>query len=177
MLYVRPKAVRQKWEEALLERFKARAPERVVDVQRVRSDQGSYILCFSYYDFHALLDIEHYGGTYIYSSSEAFDEEMLIDHQRVRNWIDFFGFKLYGTLGRDREKSGFHASGHIHGPGIEELVETVKPQILIPVHTEDRDFFLRFEGTCRVVFSQKGQTVVVGERWVGTDNEFSTGGW
>ncbi|WP_201786542.1 hypothetical protein [Neomoorella mulderi] len=33
MLYVRPKAVRQKWEEALLERFKARAPERVVDAQ------------------------------------------------------------------------------------------------------------------------------------------------
>lgn len=156
MLYVRPKAVRQKWEEALLERFKARAPERVVDAQRVRSGQGSYILCFSYYDFHALLDIEPYGGTYIYSSSEAFDEEMLIDHQRVRNWIDFFGFKLYGNLGRNREKSGFHASGHIHGPGIEELVETIRPKILIPVHTENRDFFRRFEGMCRVVFPQKG---------------------
>ncbi|OIQ55881.1 RNA-metabolising metallo-beta-lactamase [Moorella thermoacetica] len=156
MLYVRPKAVRQKWEEALLERFKARAPERMADAQRVRSSQGSYILCFSYYDFHALLDIEPCGGTYIYSSSEAFDEEMLIDHQRVRNWIDFFGFKLYGNLGRDREKSGFHASGHIHGPGIEELVETIRPEILIPVHTENRDFFRRFEGMCRVVFPQKG---------------------
>nr|WP_206708651.1 hypothetical protein [Koleobacter methoxysyntrophicus] len=32
-----------------------------------------------------LLDIEPNGGTYIYSSSEAFDEEMLIDHERVRN--------------------------------------------------------------------------------------------
>ncbi|QGP92587.1 hypothetical protein MGLY_19730 [Neomoorella glycerini] len=162
LLYARPKAVRQKWEEALLERFKARAPERMVDAKKVRSDQGSYILCFSYYDFHALLDIEPRGGTYIYSSSEAFDEEMLIDHRRVRNWIDFFSFQLYGTLGRDREKSGFHASGHIHGPGLEELVETIRPGLLVPVHTENRAFFRRFEGRCPVVFPQKGQSVAVG---------------
>lgn len=58
-----------------------------------------------------------------------------------------------------KQKSGFHASGHIHGSGIEELVETVKPEILIPVHTEDKDFFRRFEGTCRVVFPQKGMPV------------------
>lgn len=63
------------------------------------------------------------------------------------------------NLGRDREKSGFHASGHIHGPGIEELVETVRPEILIPVHTENRAFFRRFEEMCRVVYPQKGAVV------------------
>lgn len=162
VLYMRPKAVRQKWEDALLAGFRGRSPERLVDAAGVKSDPGGFILCFSYYDFHALLDIEPGGGSYIYSSCEAFDEEMLIDHRRVRNWIDFFGFKLYGTLGRDREKSGFHASGHIHGPGIEELVETIKPDLLIPVHTESREFFRRFVGRCRVVFPEKGQTVIIG---------------
>jgi len=161
-LYVRAKAVRQKWEEALLTRFGERAPERLVDAARVKADQGGFILCFSYYDFHAFLDIEPAGGTYIYSSSEAFDEETLIDHHRVRNWIDFFGFRLYGALGRDREKSGFHASGHIHGPGIEEMVETVRPEILIPVHTENREFFRRFEGRCRVLFPARAETLAVG---------------
>lgn len=161
ILYVQPRAERKKWEKALLARFSECAPERVVDAAKVKADPGTYILCFSYYDFHALLDIEPRGGTYIYSSSEAFNEEMLIDHQRVRNWIDFFGFKLYGTLGRDREKSGFHASGHIHGPGIEELVETVRPKILIPVHTEDRKFFRRFEGRCRVVFPERGKPIAL----------------
>jgi ribonuclease J len=68
---------------------------------------------------------------------------MLLDHEKVRNWINFFNFELYGTLGRDREKSGFHASGHIHGPGIEELVGTVRSGVLIPVHTENREFFPR----------------------------------
>jgi len=77
---------------------------------------------------------------------------MLIDHLRVRNWKDFFGFRHYGTLRRDRENSGFHASGHIHGPEIEELVETVRSEVLILVHTENPGFFRQFEGMCRVVY-------------------------
>ncbi|ACX52254.1 RNA-metabolising metallo-beta-lactamase [Ammonifex degensii KC4] len=160
-LYVRPKALRKPWEEELIARFGERAPERLIDAARVKFAPQDFILCFSYYDFHALLDIEPEGGTYIYSSSEAYDEEMLMDHERVRNWINFFGFRLYGTLGRDRERSGFHASGHIHGPGIEELVETVKPEVLIPVHTENREFFRRFEGICRVVWPERGRALAV----------------
>jgi len=133
-----------------------------VDAAKVKTDQGSFILCFSYYDFHAFLDIEPRGGTYIYSSSEAFNEEMLLDHEKVRNSIDFFGFRLYGSLGQEREGSGFRASGHIHGPGIKEMTETIRPEILIPVHTENRDFFRRFEGTCRVIWPAKGKRVTVG---------------
>lgn len=160
-LYVKPKANLQGWEKALLERFAARARERLVDAAKVRLAPGDFILCLSYYDFHALLDIAPRGGTYIYSSSEAFDEEMLLDHQRVENWIKFFGFELYGSLGRDRERSGLHASGHIHGPGLQELVETIAPEILIPVHTEDQEFFRRFEGRARVVFPQRGKRLVL----------------
>lgn len=160
-LYVPPKAQRHRWEEALLARFGERAPDRLVNAAGVKADPGGHILCFSYYDFHALLDIEPEGGAYIYSSSEAFNEEMLIDHRRVQNWIDFFGFTLYGNLGQDRENSGFHASGHIHGPGIEELVETVRPEMLIPVHTGNGDFFGRFEGVCKVECPDKGKTVSI----------------
>ncbi|MDN5331719.1 MAG: ribonuclease [Tepidanaerobacteraceae bacterium] len=159
MMYVKPKSRMDKWEAALLKRVN---PEKTVSADDVKKDPRSYILCFSYYDFHAFLDIQPKGGTYIYSSSEAFDEEMLIDHQRVRNWIDYFGFELYGTLGRDRERSGFHASGHIHGPGIEEMVETIKPKVLIPVHTQEREFFNRFEGLCKVLWPEKGEMIKCG---------------
>jgi len=96
------------------------------------------------------------------SSSEAYNEEMAVDHERVKNWINFFGFKLYGRLGRDRESSGFHASGHIHGLGFEELVETISPEILIPVHSESRDFFRRFENICRVEIPEKGARLECG---------------
>jgi len=35
-------------------------------------------------------------------------------------------------------------------------VETVRPDILIPIHYESRDFFRRFEHICRVEFPEKG---------------------
>jgi len=156
MLYIKPKARKEKWEEALICRFN---PSKMVSAEDIKKEPKGYILCFSYYDFHAFLDIEPQGGTYIYSSSEAYDEEMLIDHNRIKNWIDYFGFELYGTLGRDRERSGFHASGHIHGAGIEEMVETIKPKVLIPVHTQDKEFFKRFEGTCKVILPERSKTL------------------
>lgn len=65
-------------------------------------------------------------------------------------------------VGHDREKSGFHASGHIHGLGIEEMVETIRSEMLIPVHTKNREFFQRFEGICRVVYPQKGESIALG---------------
>ncbi|MCR4420761.1 MAG: exonuclease [Clostridia bacterium] len=160
-LYAKPKAVLAGWEKHVLERFSRLAPDRVLGAREVRAGAGELILCFSYYDFHAFLDISPGGGTYLYSSSEAFDEEMLLDHERVRNWIRHFGFELYGTLGREREKSGFHASGHVHGPGLEEMVETLRPRLLVPVHTQSPDFFRRFEGVCRVVYPQKGQEIAL----------------
>jgi len=63
-----------------------------------------------------------------------------------------------------RERSGFHASGYIHGPGIEEMMETIKPEALIPVHTQEREFFKRFEGSCKVLWLEKGQTISIDNR-------------
>jgi len=157
-VFVKPKSRIDKWEIALLERMPR---NKAVTAEEIRKYPENYILCFSYYDFHAFLDIQPKGGKYIYSSCEAFDEEMLIDHQRIKNWIDYFGFELYGTLGRDREKCGFHASGHIHGPGIKEMVETIKPNILIPVHTESREFFSSFNDICKITWPEIGMTVKI----------------
>ncbi|MDH7577136.1 MAG: exonuclease [Bacillota bacterium] len=163
-LYVDLKAVRPLWERELLERYRSRCPERVVDAGAVSRDQGAYVLCFSYYDFHKLLDIMPGSGVYIYSSSEAFNEEMHIDLDRLRAWLRYFNLSFVGDPG-DREgrgrEPGFHASGHIHGPGLVELVEAVGPQVLIPVHSEDRRFFEQFRGLVRLVVPEHGETVVL----------------
>jgi len=103
-LYVRPKAVRQKWEDALLAKFGENTPEKMVDAAKIKTDQGSFILCFSYYDFHAFLDIEPRGGTYIYSSSEAFNEEMLLDHEKVKELDKPFRLQALRHLGQGEGK-------------------------------------------------------------------------
>ena len=62
------------------------------------------------------------GGTYIYSASEAYDEEQRIDHQRLVNWLTHFGLKMVGGL-PGAEKGPYHASGHIDGPALEGLID------------------------------------------------------
>lgn len=164
-LYVEAKGSRSAWEKNLLDKYDGCCPGRVVAASNVSRNQGDYVLCFSYYDLHELIDIQPAGGTYIYSSSEAFNEEMHIDLDRLRNWIRHFNLRLVGDPG-DREgrgrEPGFHASGHIHGPGLAEFVETIKPKVLIPVHSEDRSFFEKsFAGKYKLVLPEPGEVVEI----------------
>jgi ribonuclease J len=86
---------------------------------------------------------------------------MHIDLDRLRNWIRHFNMRLVGDPG-DREgrgrEPGFHASGHVHGPGLVEMVETIRPRVLIPVHTENRAFFERhFAGKVQLFIPGPGE--------------------
>jgi ribonuclease J len=135
-----------KWEEFILQEF---APF-VLHHHQVRARQAEIILCFSFWDMKHLLDIApEPGGCYIYSSSEAHNEEQAIDMRRLYNWITLFGlhpigFKLVkdadGTL-RPRNVPGFHASGHMPGNDILEWVRRIRPEMLLPVHTEHAEQF------------------------------------
>ncbi|MDY6911358.1 MAG: MBL fold metallo-hydrolase RNA specificity domain-containing protein [Chloroflexota bacterium] len=123
--------------------------DNLVTPDYVRENAQDIILCFSFWDTLDLIDIAPWGGTYIYSSSEVFDEEGAMDMRRLANWIDHFGMKGIGLPReeldweiRDDEK-GFHSSGHACGVDLLDLIRRIDPRILIPVHTEDPDFFVR----------------------------------
>ncbi len=85
------------------------------------------------------------GGIYIYSTSEAFSEEMEIDVRRLKNWLDFFKIEPIGfNVNKASELEfikGYHASGHISGSELVDVIKTIKPEILIPVHTEKPELF------------------------------------
>jgi ribonuclease J len=94
------------------------------------------------------LDIKPHGGTYIYSSSEAFSEEDTFDFIRLGRWVDFFGLKTYGFKIVDEGHSvkpvfewGFHASGHASREEIESTIVEIDPDVLVPVHTQAQDWF------------------------------------
>jgi ribonuclease J len=107
-----------------------------------------YILCFSLYEIKHLLDIKPQKGTYIYSSSEAFEEESEFDFIRLHNWLEHFGFEVHGfeivkKNGRITPEfvKGFHASGHASRSDLTWAVETIDPDYIIPVHTENPAWF------------------------------------
>jgi ribonuclease J len=112
----------------------------LVDAKQIRRDPGAYIVCISYWDIVNLVDFEPDGGTYIFSSSEAYDEEQKIDHQRLVNWLNHFGLKMVGGL-PGAEKGPYHASGHIDGPALEELIENIGAERILPVHTKELGWF------------------------------------
>lgn len=148
VVYADAKLNRPTWERVLLERYGA----KVLSARGIRRAERDFLLCLSFYDLSELIDLRPEAGTYIYSSSEAFSEEMRIDLVRLRNWLTHFGVRLVGdpeagetggrSVGRRRSaSSGLHASGHIHGPGLAEMIERIHPRCVIPVHTESAAFF------------------------------------
>jgi ribonuclease J len=146
---------RRKWE---LEAVQTNYGDRYVSHAEIRENPDNYILCFSFFDMKHLLDIKPEGGAYIYSSCEAFNEEMEIDFKRLWQWLKRFNINSCGfSLGEDGipcfEKC-YHASGHASGEDITWAIEQIDPDYIVPIHTEARDWFAeRFDN---VVFVDEG---------------------
>ena len=137
-----------------------RFAEHVVEAKTISAEPGGYILCLSFFDITNLVDLEPEGGTYIYSSSEAFNEEQLIDQRRLAQWLQHFQLKPVGGL-PGAERGPYHASGHIDGPGMERLIETINPARIVPVHTQQLGWFEeRWPG--KVVRAEYGVPVRLG---------------
>jgi ribonuclease J len=149
----------QKWEQVVVMKNYS---DSYVSPFEIRKNQENYILCFSFYDFPHLLDIMPNGGVYIYSSSEAFGEEQTFSFLRLWNWLQHFGFEVHGfRVDRNGElifKRGLHASGHLSKEELVEVIEKIDPDRIIPVHTENPQWFAKnFE---KAVVMRDGETVV-----------------
>jgi len=144
------------WEREMHSRYAG----NLVDAKQVRREPGAYILCLSYWDINNLVDMGPDGGTYIFSASEAYNEEQQIDHERLENWLIHFGFRMVGGL-PNAEKGPYHASGHIDGPALEALIEQIGAERILPVHTTELGWFERRWGE-RIVKTEYGVAQSVG---------------
>ncbi|MFO8018368.1 MAG: MBL fold metallo-hydrolase [Promethearchaeia archaeon] len=137
-----------------------------VDPQKIKDAPEQYILCLSFYDLKQLLDIRPNTGTYIYSSSEAFSEESEFDFVRFYHWLEFFGFNVHGMSLEQMNgveypvfTEGYHSSGHVNKEGLRWAVNTIDPDLIIPVHTEHPEWFEgEFDG---VLLPKEGQEYTV----------------
>jgi len=149
-IYREPRARMDTWEKDLRTAFAS----RLVGPKEIRKHQADFILCFSFWDVNDLVDLLPESGAYIYSSSEVYDEEGAIDMKHLHDWADHFKLAKVGlpvqVTSADggvkwevpAEQQGLHASGHAGGPELIELIRLIRPEILIPVHTEDAAKFV-----------------------------------
>jgi ribonuclease J len=161
VLYADPKSAPRAWEKDLRQEWRSRTHGPA----QVCAHPGDYLLCFSLWDANDLLDLPGVeGGLYLYSNSRAYDEEQAVDLQRLRNWVQHVGLCMEGDPD-NLEHVPLHASGHATGPQLRDFVRRVHPRVLIPVHTEHPEWWLRaLAGTdIAVTLPQVGQQISIGQ--------------
>lgn len=124
-----------KWERPYCDR------SNIIRADEVHEKAKHLIIHLTFYDFNELVDIDPSPGTiYIHSSSEPFNEEQLMDQQRLDNWLDYFQIA----------KHQFHASGHANGDEIRKIVDRIGPRVLMPIHTEHAELFEKFHSQVKL---------------------------
>lgn len=112
---------------------------KFITMKDIGKNLYDYILCYSFWDMPNLLDITIEDGAYIYSTSKAFSEEQKIDTLRLFNWLNYFNLKPFGVALEDGElvfTREFYTSGHASFKDLVQVIEKVKPKVLLPIHNE-----------------------------------------
>ncbi|MFH1229005.1 MAG: MBL fold metallo-hydrolase [Candidatus Aenigmatarchaeota archaeon] len=119
---------------------------------KCRLDQGNVVragdikedclVVLNFWYFNTLVDLRPKAkSVYMHSLSEPFNEEMEISYARMRNWLSHFGMDFVQN----------HCSGHATGADIMEIVKSVNPKTLFPIHTEYPGVFRKFGVKNKVV--------------------------
>jgi ribonuclease J len=117
----------KKWEREFLEL------NNMVTAEDIRDRQEEFIFRCDNFELQELIDIKPENGVYIRSKTEPFDDDMIIEENRVKNWLRHFNLPMHQI----------HASGHANGIEIREMIKEVGPKKLIPIHTEKPELFFK----------------------------------
>jgi len=129
LVFQRTKKRYYDWEREILELG------NVVNCSQVAERQGTVVLAISFYGLGELIGIKPAPEScYILSASEPFNEEMEIDFNRLTNWLDHYGLPQYHV----------HISGHIMPLQLKEILKTIKPKKIFPIHGEHPELFRKF---------------------------------
>lgn len=146
-LYADPKAHLAEWESLVRKRYDSVGPHQL------QKSPADYILAFSLTDIADMLDLDFLTrgetrGVYIFSNSQAHDDEQQVDLIRLWNWTQRLGLEVVGLkVRRDprgeavevKPEAGYHSSGHACGDELVDFVKSVRPASLIPIHTSTPD--------------------------------------
>ncbi len=112
----------------------------------LKNMQKEIVFYCSFFDLGHLIDIRPIkGSNYIYSLCEPFNEEMVLDFERIKRWLEHFKLPLHMA----------HASGHANKEKIKEVIERINPKTVIPVHTEGAEEFRKIYKNVKLVKANK----------------------
>jgi len=137
------------WERSFIDRNNAIT---YLDLQK---NPQQYVVSMNIWEIKQLIDIKPKDAIWIKSSCEPFNEEMEIDEERKRHWLQHFNVAEYLA----------HASGHASGVELIDLIKEINPRKLIPVHTQYpqrfSDISEKLGGSIKVIQPQYGKSIII----------------
>ena len=113
----------------------------IITAEEINKKPNKYMIVLNFWYFNTLIDLETKNGIYIHSLSEPFNEEMEISYERMHNWLKHFNLEFHQS----------HCSGHINGSDLKELITTINPKTLYPIHTEHPGMFRGIDVSTKMV--------------------------
>ena len=111
-----------------------------MDYRDIKSKQNELVFYCSDYRMQELIDVRPLeNSSYIRSSTEPYDDEMKLDHERIKRWLIHFGL-----LQKDQNWNVMHVSGHGSADQIQHIVQDSKAKNLIPIHTVHEEYFKKW---------------------------------
>jgi len=124
---------------------------KMITHKEIKKDPKKYVMFLGFYKLMELVYIQPTDADFIYSMSEHFLEGEDNEEMRtvLENWMKHFKINFHKA----------HCSGHASKTDIKKIVETIKPKLLIPIHTENASGFKEFHPNVKIV--KKGERIEV----------------
>lgn len=150
ILYGKKKAKLKKWEKDLIKKYP------FIEAEEIQKNQKDYLVILNFYQIQELIDLKPNKNAYFLRAiTEPHSEEMEISEQRFINWIKHFNMKGLTAEGKFERA---HISGHISGKELEEFINKIKPNYVIPIHTENAEDFKKIYSPSRVIILKKNES-------------------
>lgn len=107
----------------------------IILADEIRKKPMDYVVVLNFWYLNMLIDLKPKKGMYIHSLSEPFNEEMEISYERMVNWIMHYDMNFIQS----------HCSGHINGADLMNMIKTINPRELYPIHTEKPHLFKKLK--------------------------------
>ena len=100
--------------------------------EEIARNESKALCTIGFYNFNALIDMNLPSGAhYIHSASEPYNEEQEISQLRVNAWLNHFGIASHQS----------HCSGHAAQEDLIEIVSSISPKVIYPIHTEHPEIY------------------------------------
>ena len=119
-----------------------------INYKTVKAEPEKYLMYLDYYMMNELIDLDLKQDSilFINSTTDPFNEEMVLQEKKLNTWLNKFGVIKTETI---------HSSGHLNIDDLIHTLSSIQPDTIIPIHTEHPETFKEFGLSSNIIIPEK----------------------